>query len=603
MQLKNVCKTFTAMMILLLAHFLNFMPSLVCATEFEMGDREINPESSLIKWFLARNTRPFTFIPYDPRLILATIAEEGTDDFAYVLEVTRELSKDKAFNNIPVELIVQSTESQKKEIYRAFSEASDLKINWIYKDERQEYLTGSMQMEYASFSLFLSNWSGMRVPKTSNWLGIGRYSNVDAMDKGLDVSLIDDLLLIENYYQSSGVNNPANLTFSPGNKSLLSDSGYYDHNVNHSHLKYSLDSAQDKSCIALPKFGLGELHLGLPFNSELIEKIDDYEMSVDKESTSLHKDLKQLLQDKPWLGYALTGHRDLNTQAETIQNVSYYTAYFRDETFLKEYLDVIRRTEPGEIKIVTPIKSTTLRTPAFREMLKEMGFSNIHYKSRGASGIYFQPTASEYRKITFINPGFIDNESAHNALAYFSQPLTLVTGDISLIKAIAMNKIPFCEWRYFQTDVNKHLQSLWKGSGLELFFVNDYQPEIKAAALNQFKLDSPLRRKINRQIISAHNAMPGLLDVIWLVHRPSHALWNLDTQVKERLEKGENSELFDEIKQTESKDIRDILAAKVLIQHSRDQSTGYNQYQLDELFMLIQDPRLREYLLPLLNKH
>ncbi|WP_422138623.1 hypothetical protein [Endozoicomonas sp. ALC020] len=602
MKLKSFHKNSTATMCLI-AVMLSFMASFICATEVEMGDREINPGSSLIKWFLALNKRPYSFIPYDPRLILATIAEEGTDDFAYVLEVTRELGNDKAFSNIPVELIVQSTESQKKEIYRAFSEASDLKINWIYKDERQEYLTGLMQMEYASFSLFLSTWSGMRVPKTSNWLGIGHYSNIEAMDKGLDVSITDDLLLTENYYQSSGVNNFANLTLSRRNRRFLSDPEHYNHNVNHPYLKYSLDSAQDKSCIASPKFGLGELHLGLPFNSELIEKIDDYEMSVDKASTSLHQDLKQLLQDKPWLGYALTGHRDLNTQAETIQNVSYYTAYYQDEAFLKEYLDIIRRIEPGEIKIVTPTKSTILSTPAFREMLYEMGFSTIHYKSRGGSGIYFQRIGSEYRKITFINPGFIDNERAYNALAYFSQPLTLVTGDMSLIKAITMNKIPFYEWHYFQTDVNKHLQSLWKGTGLESFFVSDYQPEIKAAALNQFNLDSPLRREINRRIISAHNAMPGLLDVIWLVHRPSHALWNLDTQVRERLENGQNDELFHEIKQTESMDIRDILATKVLIQHSRDQSTGFNQYQLDELFMLIQDPRLREYLIPLLNKH
>ncbi|WP_422410906.1 MULTISPECIES: hypothetical protein [unclassified Endozoicomonas] len=616
MQLKNVYKTFTLMMILLLALFLNFLPSSVCATQVDMDDREINLKSSLVKWLLALNARPYVYYPNEPKLILATIAEDGLDDFACLLEVNKELRRDKAFNNIPVELTVQSTQSQKKKLYRAFSEASDLKINWIFKDERQEYDTSSMQMEFGSFTLSLSTWAGMRIPSTSNWLGIGQYSNIGAGGKSLAESFIVSLWLVENFHQRSGVSSLESMPLNRQTMNYISDFRFEGYDLCQNLTECSIKTEQHKFSIATPRFGLGELHLGLPFNSELIEKVDNYEISDDKTSTSLYKDLKQLLQDRPWLGLALTGHSDLDTQAEAIQNVSYYTAYYDDEAFLKEYLEIIRRIDPGDIKIVTDLKWSMLSTESFKEMLSELGFGNVHYKSNSASNSYCQrttseykkitysdcdPTVSEYRKITFIDSGFIDNDNAYNALAYFSQPLTLVTGDINLAKAITMNKIPFYQWRHFQTQVNEHLQSLWQGTGLESFFVNDYQPEIKAAALNQFNQDSPLRRQTNKQIIKAKNAMPDLLDVVWLVHCPNAEVWRLDTQVKRKLVQGENNELFDEIKNTESKDIRDILATKVLIQHIFDQNTGYDKEQLDEFFKLINDSRLREYLLSLLN--
>ncbi|WP_257287404.1 hypothetical protein [Endozoicomonas sp. SESOKO2] len=363
----------------------------------------------------------------------------------------------------------------------------------------------------------------------------------------------------------------------------------------------SISTEQHKFSTATPRFGLGELHIGLPFNSELIDKVDHYELSKDKASTSLHKDLKKLLRDKPWLGYVLTGYDDLHTQAENIQNVSYYTAYYHDEAFLKEYLGIIRRVEPGEVKIITPLKASTVAKPAFKKMLKELGFSHVSYKSNDQSGGYVDGTATEHRKITFINPGTIANENAYNALLYFSNPLILVTGNISLAKAITMNKIPFYEWRFFESQVNADLQSFWKNTGLESFFVSEYRPEIKAAALNQFNFDSPLRRQANKRIIKAKNAMPDLLDVIWLVHRPNHTLWKLDTQVKRRWVQGGKSELFEEIKHTESADIRDILAAKVIVHNILYQNTGYDSEQLDAIFKLIQDPRLKGYLLSLLN--
>ncbi len=598
----SALKAFTTIM-LLLAVTLCFMTSITSATEVEMDGRVINLKSSIVKWMLALNDSPFVDYPNEPKLILATMVEEGTDDFACLLELNREFLGNGSFNNsIPVELNVQTTRSQQKELYDAFPEAADLKINWIFEDEGHEDKSW-LQMEVSSLTLSLSNWEEMRAPSSTNWLGISQYSNIYARGKGFNESFIDSLSLVEKFHQRAGFYSPKTMSLSHRTMSCISDFWYEGDDVYQNLSNCSISTEQHKFSIATPRFGLGGLHIGLPFNSELIAKVDNYELSKDKTSTSLHNDFKQLLNDKPWLVYALTDNNDLDTQPETIQHVSYYIAYYRDEAFLKEYLDIIRRIESGEVKIVTPLKRSTFVKPAFKEMLKELGFSEVNYKSNGQSSGYVDRTAPAYRKITFIDPGFIANENAYNALLYFSNPLILVTGNIGLAKAITMNKIPFYEWRYFESHTNEHLQSFWQGTTLEAFFVSEYQPERKAAALNQFNFDSVLRRQTNQRIIKEKNAMPDLLDVIWLVHRPNLALWRLDKKVKERLRLGEKSQLFDEIKHTESADIRDVLAAKVLIQHILDQNTGYDSEQLDELIKLIQDPRLREYLISLMIKH
>ncbi|WP_252179069.1 hypothetical protein [Endozoicomonas sp. 4G] len=597
-----------AVSMMLLTVILNFTGSFASAAEVEMGRRVINLKSSIVKWMLALNDSPILNDPGEPKLVLATIAKE-TDDFAYIMQLNRELRHNGAYDGIPVELAIQTTRSQQEKLFSAFSDTSDFKINWFFEDEGPKD-EAWLQMQTSSLTLCLSSWSGMKVPSSFNWLGIAQYSNIDASDKDLDKSLTQYLSLSGNYHQRSGVFNLCNSQTTNNNP----DSRYGEGELNLPNCP--ITEKQNEPSTAIPRFGLGELHLGLPFNSELIEKVDDYEMSEDKTSTALYKDLKQLLKDKPWLGRALTGHalKGLDTQAETIRNTSYYTAYYQDKAFLKEYLDIIRRIEPGEIKVVIPFKWSGFTD--LKDMLMEMGFTHVQHRSitgfaiscthSASKGRNFRfgdchPDAPDAKKITVIDPGLID-DNAYNALVYFSQPLTLVKGDINLTKAIAMNKVPFYEWSYTQTQVNEQLQSFWQGTGLEAFFVNEYQPEIKAALLNQFNFDSVVRRQINKRIIKAKNAMPDLLDVIWLAHRPNHPLWEHDIQLKIRLEGGEHNELFDEIKNTESTEMRDIMAVKVLIQAILEQGSVYDQEQLNEIFELIQDPRLKEYLLALLNK-
>ncbi|WP_252179070.1 hypothetical protein [Endozoicomonas sp. 4G] len=598
---------------LLLTIVLNVMASLTFATEVEMGERVINLKSSIVKWMLAINDSPMLTEPGEPKLVLATTAKD-TDDFAYLMELNRELRHNGAYEGIPVELAIQTTRSGQEKLYSAFSDTSDLKINWFFEDEGPKD-EAWLQIQPASLTLCLSNCSGMKLPSTLNWLAIAQYSNVDDSDKDLYKSFTQYLSLSERYHQRSGVCS----LFSSQTTNNNTDSRYGEEELNLPNCP--ITEKQNKCSAAISRFGLGKLHLGLPFNSELIEKVDHYETSEDKTSTALYKDLKQLLKDKPWLGLGLTGHAlkgdsDLDTQAETILNTSYYTAYYQDKAFLKEYLDIIRRIEPGEIKVVIPLKWAGGFT-VLKDMLVELGFTYVRYRSIMKSSIYCTHTASkdrnlklgdcdpdapDARKIMVIDPGLIDDDNAYNALVYFSQPLTLVKGDINLTKAIAMNKIPFYEWLYTQTQVNEHLQSFWQGTGLEAFFVNEYQPEIKAALLNQFNFDSVVRRQINKRIIKAKNAMPDLLDVIWLAHRPNHPLWGHHIPMKIKLAREKHNELFDEIKNTESPEMRDVLAVKVLIQAILEQCSAYDQEQLNAIFGLVQDPRLPEYLLALLNK-
>ncbi|WP_153301866.1 hypothetical protein [Endozoicomonas arenosclerae] len=199
-------------------------------------------------------------------------------------------------------------------------------------------------------------------------------------------------------------------------------------------------------------------------------------------------------------------------------------------------------------------------------------------------------------------PGPIASQDAYNALIYFSHPLILVAGNLSLAKVISMHKVPLYEWRSFQTDVNKDLKAFWQGTALDAFFENRYAPQEKSEALKALNFNPLVLREVSQRIMSKHNIIPTLLDSIWLTHQPSHPLWQLDQDAREIMAMPSSRELLSEIQAVRDLTKREILAGKIILNYTQTAQPILSSYELGTLFSLIEDPVIKAYLKSLLEK-
>ncbi|MGI9283518.1 MAG: hypothetical protein ACR2PX_28395 [Endozoicomonas sp.] len=73
-------------------------------------------------------------------------------------------------------------------------------------------------------------------------------------------------------------------------------------------------------------------------------------------------------------------------------------------------------------------------------MLADLGYGYVTYQSDTVKISYVIPEAMSYKQINIVNPGPIASQDDYNALIYFSHPLILVAGNLSLAKVISMHR-------------------------------------------------------------------------------------------------------------------------------------------------------------------
>lgn len=568
------------------------------ATEVELENRAIDLNNSLVKWFLIMNRKPSSFGPELPKLTLATMAEEDMGDYAYLLEVNRELRRVSTFDSIPVELAVVTTPDQRERFYKYFAETSQLDIRWIIDNEGPEYQAAVQEFENSSQVLFLSAWPKLQNPISPSWLNVTHYSDIPEPNEDRVNFVIHKGQLSENYYQEANVG--------PRSSTCLQRREDEDEVeiLDPDRLIVEARAEEDfcdlyneqEYCEAPITFGLGKKTVGMPFNSVLSKKVNRFEQAGNKSKTQMARDFKALLKEKPWLGQALSGYRKTSSPLETIKQLPYYIAYYHSQAFLKEYLAIISQIDDNAPTVVLNISLKELQSAAYRGMFADLGYGVVHYRSETQNVAYQIPEAWKFKTIHIVNPGPVASQDAYNALIYFSHPLILVAGNLSLAKVISMHKIPLYEWRSFQTDVNTDLKAHWKGTHLESFFENRYAPDMKAQSLKAFDFNPQALREVSQRIMKKHDVMPALLDTIWLAHQPSHPLWELDTYAQEMLSSRISRGSLLEILAVQDSFKREVLAGKLILHHLRTASLGLMSYELEALFTVIKDPVIKAYL-------
>ncbi|MGI9280645.1 MAG: hypothetical protein ACR2PX_13640 [Endozoicomonas sp.] len=260
-------------------------------------------------------------------------------DYAYLLEVHRELRRDTSFDSIPVQLVVGASKKQKDRFYKYFEETSELDIHWFFEeyDEQYAYRPPMQHIENASLVFFLSWWPYMKGSISPKWLNITEYA--DIADPGVDQYhfILRAIQRAKNYYQKANASfhSLSNLQRREGDDELKL--------VTRQSLIESFQMAgascelfKQEFCSAPIRFGLGKKNVGMPFNSALSEKVDEFEETLEKDQTRMANVFKKLLKEKAWLGEALSGYKETSTQFESVRETA--TKNLRQSVILWVYL-------------------------------------------------------------------------------------------------------------------------------------------------------------------------------------------------------------------------------------------------------------------------
>ncbi|WP_153301824.1 hypothetical protein [Endozoicomonas arenosclerae] len=378
------------------------------AVEVEMESRPINLQNSLIKWFLILNSKPSAL---SPKLTLATVAEEDMGDYAYLLEVNRELRRDKNFDSIPVELAVITSPEQKQRFYKYFQETSELKIHWIL-DEESEDQFANQELNNSSLVFFLSSWPELNGPITPNWLNITHYTSLPDWDQSLYDYVMSLGQQAEDYYQAANISTQSSTCLrrrEGEEESEIIDWERLTEQLDSDEFSCDLYQSQE-NCLNRITFGLSEKTVGLPFNSLLSEKVNEFEQSPDKSDTRMARDFNALLKEKLWLGEALSGKKPAFNPFEAIRQSPYYIAYYHGQAFLKEYLAIISQIDDSIPTIVLNISLEQLQSSAYHGMFADLGYGKVTFQSETETVSYPIPEALSYKQIKIVNPEYFPIE-------------------------------------------------------------------------------------------------------------------------------------------------------------------------------------------------
>ncbi|KEQ13371.1 hypothetical protein GZ77_13255 [Endozoicomonas montiporae] len=526
------------------------------------------------------------------KITLATVAEEDMGDFSYLLEAYKELRKVRELDDASIELAVKTDEQQKQKFYKYFEETKNLPIRWLMDD--QEYNKDICRpvdaLDDSGLVLFLSEDFGLSPNFNNSSLFIQYYSDYPAPDKPAYEQGEFHLSNMAAYWKSVSAD-------SQGSARIVSRDG--DEEEVEEELEGLRRCEEKNSCFSDESqslvFGLGERYVGMPFNSDVINKVAEYERHSDIEKTALSQGLRRLFISKPWLGEALAGYGDFSTQLQAIKAKPYYVSYHHEFAFLKEFLTIITEMDQSEPVMVINVSEDDVRNPQYTQLFKDLGFGVVRYVSKDNCQTIYVPDVFGGKTITIVKPGAIPSQEEYDALLFYSHSLMLVAGNLSLVKAISMNKVPFYEWRSFQQAVNDDLREHWKGTALEDFFQNRYAPRKKALALNRFGFDETLIKKVNGSIIKKHNNTEALADVVWLALQPDHPAWKYSAYVDDIVSQRDVDVFIKDIKSKVGFE-RDVPAAKLVFRHIK-KDIYLQSIDVGELIYLIQDPMIKELML------
>lgn len=477
------------------------------------------------------------------------MAGQDLGDFYYLLEVYNEIKHRKVLSDdVQVQLRVIAPEKQQEKILKTFKQANEIDIDWQGFDFTTGFTSGEAlsRARDVDLTLALAAFPVRKQKPIYPWLELVQFRSVflNPYNHQLMKPHSD---AVEKYFHKAQENDSGSISFEykEGNPDQLKDK-----TAASNMLKFWSISQLIQDLAGLPpyvyslgkpvlcehsiQFGLQNT-IGLPINSGLREKVEEFEKSEYKHGTAMVEDLKKLFVEKPWLAEAVTKSSDPEEQLQTFFDQPYFAAYHHEIANLKEYMAIIGQLTT-QATLISTLKWNRVNTRLLREIFAQLGYSQVDYISENTNETLLIPEAAGCKKLRIINPGKIQDENAYNAMLYFSQPLVHVAGNISLVKAITMNKLPFYEWRYFHTHMNPSLQKLWQGTGYESLFVNEYNPEGKAAVLKQVGFDRDVLSRVNQNIVVSHNAMPALMGVIRLAYMPDHPLWELAKELDSLVE-------------------------------------------------------------------
>lgn len=575
--------------------------------------KPVQLNASMVKWFVASSHIPREHI-HSNKIVLATASFQDLGDFSCILEVYNEiLYRRPVGDDVDIQLQVIARKGQKELIYKTFQQAAELDIIWQYFDDRDGITQGEnvADRDDVDLTLALSAYKANDISPVYPWLELWQFRSTPIIPEDLR-QVVPHYYQVKRYFEKALENRHAtvSMTHRDGGPEL-----YEELERLNQILRNFPDASVVKDMLGTPPFicSLSKLFFcesamqfglnnaaGLPFNSRLRHKINEFEYSQNRFNTKLVADLIRFIRQKPWFAKAVTRQQQIKTQVEVFYTRPYFAAYHHELASLKEYLAIIGELQ-SYVVLVSSLKHEVVKSRAFLEMAAQLGYEQVEFVSEGLHKYHFPYIPTGNKTLKIVNPGRVSDEDAYNAMLYFAHPYIHVAGNISLVKAITMNKLPFYEWRYFHTHINPGLKVVWKGTGYEALFENEYNPETKALVIRQRGIDYAVLRDTGQKIFDNHNAMPALMDVVRLTYEPSHEIWQIARQLDYLI----HEEAYDRAMTLVNSQIdpvyKEIMAARFLLAARSHNPEPVSGNRAGQLLRFISDIQIKTLLMEMLK--